>query len=203
MHHHHQSAGPHGAFANADAWTQMFDDPARDAWQRPDEVVRLLGVGPGSIVADIGAGTGYFERRLSQEVGSAGKVLALDSEPDMVAYLEERSRREVWRSVEPRLVPKDDPQLAEASIDRILVVDTWHHLPDRAAYAGKLARALRAGGRLAVVDFTPESPIGPPVGARVSPLQVAHDLRSVGLTVTIAAEDLPHQYVVLAFRPNP
>ena len=197
---HHAAHGDHG-FGDTDRWAKVFDDPARDAWQRPDEVVGLLEVGPGLVVADIGAGTGYFERRLSHQVGSAGKVLALDVEPAMIAYLEERGRREAWRGVEAKLVPVDDPQLGEARIDRILIVDTWHHLGDRAAYARKLAFALRAGGKLAVVDFTPEAPMGPPAAMRIAAEQVADELTAVGLQATVAHEDLPHQYVVLAVRP--
>lgn len=197
---HHADHADHG-FGDAARWAEVFDDPARDAWQRPDEVVRLLGVGPGLTVADVGAGTGYFERRLSHQVGSAGRVLALDVEPAMVAYLEERGRREMWRGVEARLVPGDDPQLGEADVDRILIVDTWHHLPDRAAYGAKLARALRAGGQLAVVDFTPDAPMGPPPAMRLTAEQVAAELGAVGLEATIVDETLPHQYVVLAVRP--
>ena len=196
----HAGHAGHG-FADADRWATVFDDPARDAWQRPDEVVRLLQVGPGLTVADVGAGTGYFERRLSAQVGSAGRVLALDVEPTMITYLEARAQREMWRGVEARLVAADDPALGEADVDRILVVDTWHHLPDRAAYAQKLARALRAGGRLAVVDFTLDAPMGPPPSERLPAETVVADLAAAGLEATIADEALPHQYVVLAVRP--
>ena len=201
-HGHHAEHADHG-FADATKWAAVFDAPERDAWQRPDDVVRLLGVGPGLIVADVGAGTGYFERRLSHAVGSSGRVYALDTEPDMIAHLEERARREMWRGVEPRLVKADDPELGEAQVDRILIVDTWHHLPDRASYARKLARALRAGGRLAVVDFTPEAPMGPPPAMRLAADAVAAELTAAGLEVTVATEELPHQYVVLAVRPTP
>ena len=138
-----------------------------------------------------------------QPDGSAGRVYALDTEPDMIAYLEERGRREMWRGVEPRLVEADDPALGEAQVDRILVVDTWHHLPDRAGYARKLARALRAGGRLAVVDFTPEAPMGPPPAMRLSAEAVVAELTAAALVAEIAAEELPHQYVVVAVRPTP
>ncbi len=197
---HADHAGADHGFSDTERWAKVFDDPARDDWQRPDEVVRLLEVGPGLTVADVGAGTGYFERRLSAKVGSAGKVLALDVEPTMIAYLEDRGRREMWRGVEARLVAPDDPALGEADIDRILIVDTWHHLADRAAYAQKLARALRAGGRLAVVDFTVDAPMGPPADARLPAETVVAELAAAGLDATIADESLPHQYVVVAVR---
>ncbi len=199
---HHVDHADH-RFDDAARWAAVFDDPTRDEWQRPDDVVALLGIGPGQTVVDLGAGTGYFERRLSAKVGSAGRVLALDVEPDMVAHLEQRAQREAWRGVEPRLVATDDPGLGVAQVDRILVVNTWHHLPERAAYAGKLAAALRAGGRLAVVDFTLDAPMGPPAAARLSAEQVVAELTAVGLTATIATESLPHQYVVVGVRSSP
>jgi predicted methyltransferase len=205
---HHQHGGHHAEhadhdFADADRWAAVFDDPARDEWQRPDEVVALLELAPGLVVADLGAGTGYFEHRLSRAVGGAGKVLALDVEPAMVRHLEERGRREGWGSVEARVVPVDDPGLGEASVDRVLIVDTWHHLGDRGAYAGKLARALRAGGRIAVVDFTIEAPVGPPPAARLPAAAVVAELAAAGLDAGIADESLPHQYVVIAVRRAP
>src|SRR5688500_2205030 len=86
----HGLGGPHAAFANADAWTQVFDDPTRDAWQRPDEVLRALELGPAMTVADVGAGTGYLSVRLARAV-PRGEVIATDLEPDMVRFLSERA----------------------------------------------------------------------------------------------------------------
>src|SRR5262252_7396853 len=78
-------------FTNADHWAPIFDDPKRDAWQQPANVVAALALGPGMVVADIGAGTGYFEKRLADAVGADGRVLALDVEPDMIRYMRERA----------------------------------------------------------------------------------------------------------------
>src|SRR5687767_12325166 len=105
-HHDHQGhAGPVGhRFEDADRWARVFDDPERDAWQRPAEVVALSAITPGMTVADVGAGTGYFAAHLSRAVGDGGRVLALDVEPDMVRYLEERARREQLANVEARRV---------------------------------------------------------------------------------------------------
>src|SRR5262249_32059366 len=128
-------------FSGAENWAKVFDDPARDAWQRPDEVVALLGLRPGMTVVDLGAGTGYFEPQLARAVGPSGRVLALDVEPDMVRYLRERAARAGLANVEARTVAPDDPGLGAGTVDRVLIVDTWHHLPDRAAYARKLTAA--------------------------------------------------------------
>ncbi|MBL8621406.1 MAG: methyltransferase domain-containing protein [Myxococcales bacterium] len=200
-HGHHADHAAHD-FADAAHWATVFDDPARDAWQKPDEVVALLAPGPGQIVADIGAGTGYFERYLTRAVGGAGKILALDSEPAMVAYIAQRATAELWSNVVAQVVTADDPGLPTAGVDRVLIVDTWHHLPDRARYAARLAAALRPGGTLAVVDFTRDAPMGPPVEARLDAATVAAELTAAGLTARIADESLPHQYVVLATKPT-
>ena len=76
-------------FEDADKWAKVFDDPERDAWQKPHEVIRALALKPDAVVADIGAGTGYFEKRLAEGVGPEGRVLAIDVEPDMIRYLGE------------------------------------------------------------------------------------------------------------------
>lgn len=199
-HHGHTAGHVDHDFSDVGKWVAVFDDPARDSWQRPEEVVALLGPGPGHVVVDIGAGTGYFERYLTRAVGGAGQVLALDTEPKLVEHISERAKRELWPNVTARVVPADDPGLPTAGVDRVLIVDTWHHLPERAAYARKLAAALRPGGSIAVVDFTLDAPMGPPPAMRLGADVVAAELRAAGLTAHIASEQLPHQYVVIATK---
>jgi ubiquinone/menaquinone biosynthesis C-methylase UbiE len=162
--------------------------------------VTLLSLRPGMTVADLGAGTGYFEARLGQAVGDGGRVLALDVEADMVTYLIDRGGREGWRNVAALKVQPDDPGLEAGSVDRVLIVDTWHHLPDRAAYARKLAAALRPGGSVMIVDFTKESQMGPPVHARVVPEQAIEELAAGGLEARMVPETLPEQYVVVGMK---
>ncbi|HZJ67435.1 MAG TPA: class I SAM-dependent methyltransferase [Kofleriaceae bacterium] len=204
----HRSAMHHGAmhadsmphrFENADEWAKDFDNPARDAWQRPDLVLAALELGPGMTIADIGAGTGYFSVRLARAVPD-GKIIATDIEPDMIRYMTERAAREHLPNLRAVQTPPDDPQLAPGTVDRILVVDVWHHLGDRAAYARALARALRPGGKLAVVDFTLTSSHGPPPEHRLSPDQVLADLRSAGLTAALSTTTLPEQYIAIGTR---
>lgn len=201
-HGHHAPGGVGHDFADADQWATVFDDPARDAWQQPQHVIELLDVFPGQVVVDVGAGTGYFERYLSRAVGGAGVVHALDSEPAMIAYLEERAKREAWPNVRPRVVQTDDPGLPRAGVDRVLVVDTWHHLPKRVEYAKAIAAALTPGGAIAIVDFTLESELGPPPAMRIAPETVVQELAQAGLAATIVDERLPHQYVVIGRKPT-
>lgn len=194
-HHHHR-------FDDAASWSKVFDDPARDEWQKPASVVSAMGLAPGMIVADVGAGTGYFEPHLSKAVGPSGKVLAIDLEPDMVRWTNERAKREGLANVEARLGAADDPKLEAGTVDRVLVVDTWHHVGDRAAYAKKLATALRPGGSVFIVDFTKESPHGPPAHARLTADEVAADLRGAGLEPKKIEANLPYQWMIGASRPS-
>jgi SAM-dependent methyltransferase len=188
-------------FSDTARFEALFDAPDRDGWQRPVEVIALLEAAPGATVVDLGTGTGYFLPFLSVAVGASGRVIALDAEPAMVEHVRARAAREGLTRVEARSVGAADPGLDARSVDRILVVDTWHHLPDRAAYAAHLRDALRDGGSILVVDYTPQSPHGPPPALRVPAEIVASELAAAGLRVeTVAAEQLPYQYVVRATR---
>ena len=196
--HVHHDSMPH-RFDNADAWAKTFDDPARDAWQQPDRVIASLALAPTMTVADIGAGTGYFAVRLAPLVA---QVVATDVEADMVRYMEERAKRAGLANLRAVKTPYDDPALAAESFDRILVVDVWHHLGDRRAYAAKLAAALKPDGFVAIVDFKLEAKHGPPPKHRLTPEAVIADLAAAGLDAKVALE-LPDQYVIHARRPDP
>ncbi len=195
-HHDHASHSMHHRFDKADEWAKQFDDPARDEWQQPDKVVAAMAIKPGMTVADVGAGTGYFESRLSKAVGENGKVVAVDIEPDMVRYMNERRVREKTWNVSARVGAADDPGLH--GVDRILIVDTWHHIENRGAYAKKLAAALNPGGMVFVVDFKLESEKGPPKQMRLAPAQIIAELQSAGLDAKEVAVGLPDQFVVSA-----
>lgn len=194
----HGDLAPHH-FAHADEWAARFDAPDRDAWQKPDDVIAALALEPTMTVADIGAGTGYFTVRLARAL-PRGQVIATDIEPDMVRYVRERAQREQLANVRAQLAGGDDPMLAPASVDRVLVVDVWHHVADRKRYAAGLARALRPGGLVAIVDFTAEATRGPPREHRLSPDSVIADLRGAGLDASLSATALPEQYIVIGRR---
>jgi cyclopropane fatty-acyl-phospholipid synthase-like methyltransferase len=198
-HAEHHGGGMHHRFDNANSWAKVFDDPSRDAWQRPDLVLAALDLRPGMTIADIGAGTGYFSVRLARAVPD-GQVIATDIEPDMIRYLTERAAREQLSNLRAVLTPPSDPQLAPETVDRILVVDVWHHLDDRPAYARALAKALRPGGKLAIVDFTFESTHGPPAKHRLAPDEILGDLRAAGLSASISPTRLPDQYIAIGTR---
>jgi cyclopropane fatty-acyl-phospholipid synthase-like methyltransferase len=186
-------------FSGAERWARVFDDPARDRWQKPDEVIAALAFAPDATVADIGAGTGYFAARLARALPK-GRVYAVDIEPDMVRYLGERARRERLPNLQPVLGKPDDPQLPEA-VDGVLIVDTYHHIGDRIAYFERLRARLKPGGQVAIVDFTLESPVGPPRNARIAAQQVREEMQRAGYALAARHDFLPHQYF-LVFRPR-
>lgn len=186
-----------GAFANAEHASAMLDDPDRDAWQHPDDVVRALALAPTMTVADVGAGTGYFAVRLARAVPQ-GEVIATDIEPDMVRHLEERARREQLSNVRAVRASRAASGLAPDSVDAILVVDVWHHLDDRASYARDLAAALHPGGRLLVVDFTRDARRGPPQHMRLAPETIIGELAAAGFSAKLSPIALPDQYMIEA-----
>ena len=125
----------------------MFDDPKRDGWQKPHEVIQALALKPDATVADIGAGTGYFSVRLAHRVPK-GKVYAVDLEPDMVRHLAARAKREQLPNVLAVQAAPDDPRLPQ-KVDLVLLVDTYHHLGDPVRYFSALKQGLAPQGRVA------------------------------------------------------
>lgn len=200
---HGHDATVHHRFADVGHWVHVFDDPARDAWQKPEAVIAALHVVPGMTVADLGAGTGYFSVRLAKAVGPTGRVLALDVEPKLVEYMKERAAREKLPQMDPALVPPDDPKLPPAGVDLVLIVDTWHHIDDRLRYVPKLASGLKPGGRIAIVDFKKgDFPVGPPDAHKLPETTIVAELEDEGFRV-VHRDDalLPYQYL-LVFAPG-
>lgn len=198
--HEHSGGAEHG-FPHPGSYADRLDDPERDDWQKPKEVVGLLECQPGMVAVDLGAGTGYFIPYLAEAVGQRGRVLALDSERSMVEAMNARVERDELRNVHPGIVLPDDPALAPQSVDRVLIVNTWHHIADRSAYAEKLLAALRDGGRLLIVDFTMDSPQGPPPQMRLTDDTVVGELEAAGFLVDRVEESLPYQYAIAGRRP--
>ena len=168
----------HHRFEDAEKWAKEFDNPERDAWQKPEEILDVLHLQRTSLVADIGAGTGYFSVRIAKRIPE-GKIFAADIEPDMVRYLGERARREHLINLVPVQASADTVDLPEP-VDVALVVNTYHHIGNRTQYFAKLKSSLRPAGRLVIVDFRADSPNGPPVRHRISPERVTQELKAAG-----------------------
>jgi len=199
---HGDDATMHHRFDDVEHWVKVFDDPGRNEWQKPAEVLRFLALHAGSRVADLGAGTGYFTIPLAHAVGERGKVYAIDVEPGLVEHLRHRSEAEgVASVVEPVLAAPDDPGLTKGSVDLILVCDTWHHIDARLRYLDKLDASLAPEGRLAILDFREgELPVGPPAAHKLSRQQVIDELTQAGWRLKAEFAELPYQYL-LVFAP--
>lgn len=179
------------------AYVAALDDPRRDAYQKPAEVIAALGVKAGDTVADIGAGSGYFALRLAEAVGAGGRVYAVDVSPDMVRHLNARVRDAKLANVSTILAPPDDPLLPVA-VDLVLIVNVWHHIDDQASYLAQLKRALEPGGRLVMIDFHKrEMPVGPPVAMKIAREDLLAQMTTHGFGLTAEHTFLPHQYFLV------
>lgn len=133
---------------------QHMNDPSRDAWQKPKEVIEKLAIAPGARVADIGAGGGYFTWYLADAVGTEGVVYAVEIDETGLELIRKDKQTRGLTRVIPILAEPDDPKLPEP-VDLVFSCDTYHHMKDRVAYFKSLARYLKADGRVAVLDFHP------------------------------------------------
>jgi len=186
---------PDHSFADVERWVAVFDDPARSEWQMPERLVAALGLKAGSVVADIGAGTGYFIGHLAKAVAPGGRVLAVDLEPNMVSHMRERAEKEGVPGVETILAAADDPHIPAGSTDCILMVDTYHHIHDGVAYLRRLQGALAKGGRVVVVDFHKEPlPVGPPPEHKMTREEIVSEFLEAGYRLAGEETFLPYQY---------
>jgi cyclopropane fatty-acyl-phospholipid synthase-like methyltransferase len=189
----------HRRFEDAEKWSRVFDDPARDAWQKPAQVIHSLKLSPEAAIADIGSGTGYFAVRLARALPRA-RVYGADIEPGMVHFLNQRAAKENLPNLTSHLAAHDDPKIP-AAVDLALVVDTYHHIAQRSRYFERLRAALKPGGRVAIVDFKLDSPVGPPARHRIAAETVKAEMERAGYRLAEEHGFLPNQYF-LVFAPR-
>jgi SAM-dependent methyltransferase len=187
------------SFGDAAKWAKEFDDPARDAWQKPHEVMQALKLAPDAVVADIGAGTGYFAVRFAHMLPK-GRVYGVDVEPEMVKYLAARAKKEGLANLTSLAGAPGDPRLP-APVDLVILVDVYHHIGSRENYFRELRASLKPGGRIAIIDFGLDSPAGPPKNARIAPDRVKAELKQAGYALSEEHAFLPNQYFLI-FRPG-
>lgn len=180
------------------AYIAMLEDPARDAYQMPHEVLTALKLKPGEAVADLGAGSGYFTFRLAHHVGNSGRVYAVDVSPDMIVHLNQRIRDVRLKNVVTILSAPDDPLLADASVDRFFICDTWHHIENHSRYLALLKKMLKPGGQIVMVDFKKtQTPMGPPMEMRIDRADLVKELETNGFRLKAEHTFLPHQYFLI------
>jgi len=191
-----QQGGIHRLFPPSDLG--LLDAPDRDLWQRPDQIMDAMGIADASVVADIGAGSGWFTIRLARRVGPRGLVYAEDVQKEMMTALQRRVSREGLGNVRTVLGLNNDPKLPPNSCDAVLVVDAYHEIEDRVSMLSSIARALKPQGRIGVVDFKLDGTgPGPSAEERVSPDVVVKDAEKAGLRLIRQEPFLQYQYFLI------
>jgi ubiquinone/menaquinone biosynthesis C-methylase UbiE len=190
----------HGAhmehrFDDPERYAKSFDDPARDEWQMPGRVIEALRFAPGHVAADIGAGTGYFTVRLAR-AAARPKVYAVDIEKAMVDYVRQRAAKEGLTNVVAVQADATSTNLPEP-VDVVLVVDTYHHIPNRPVYFRELRKMMKPSARLAIIDFRKGAPSGPPEEFRFTPEQITAELAQAGFSLAVQHDFLPRQLFLI------
>lgn len=178
----------------------LLDAPDRDLWQRPDLIMDAMAIADGSVVADIGAGSGWFTIRLARRVGPQGLVYAEDVQQEMINAISRRVSREGFNNVKAVLGSVNDPKLPAQSLDAALMVDSFHEVEpaDRATMLANLARALKPQGRIGIVDFRLDGTgPGPAPEERVSPDVVLNAAKAAGLKLIRQEPFLEYQYFLI------
>lgn len=169
-------------------------NPRRARWQKPAALVRALRLRRGQVVAEIGAGPGYFTPRLARAVGASGHVFAVDPEAAVLDVLRRRLARRGVRNVTPVLSREDDPLLPRGRCQVAVLINVYHHLHGAGPFLRRLVAALPRGARVVNVDWREDSEFGPPPRRRVPRARFLRDARRAGLRLVAERRLLPHQY---------
>jgi predicted methyltransferase len=185
-------------FDNIDEWIEAFKEPRRDEWQKPEEVVKSINLKPGDVVADIGAGNGYFTKYFVKAVSPGGKALGLEIISSPVKYMKYVADKLESNIYEARLIKPDDPELEPGSVDVVFLCIAYHDMKiNRVDYFKRLSKSLKKNGRVVIVDWYNKS-LGPPVPQRVghtlSKEVVIEEFREAGYKLTQDKDFLQYQY---------
>ena len=192
----------HQLHNNSKAYMNALEDPKRDQYQKPHEVLTALKINPGEVIADIGAGTGYFTFRLAHFVADKGRVYAVDVSPDMIRHINRRIRDTKATNVVSILAEPDDPLLPERSVNHIFICDVWHHVENQTKYLSLMKKLLKPGGEIVMIDFhKKELPFGPPMQMKIAREDLIKQMEGNGFRLTQEHKFLPYQYF-LVFAPK-
>lgn len=175
---------------------KRFESPERDAYQKPEKVMEYLGNIKEKTIMDIGAGSGYFSVMLADK---GAKVIAADVSDEFLNYLKNRIEKNKLKNIELRKVPYDSPNLKEGEVDKVLIVNTYHHIDNRSEYFAKVKKGTKSNGELVVIDFfKADVPVGPR-DHKVSIDEVIAELKKAGYTsFEVNVNLLPFQYLIRA-----
>jgi ubiquinone/menaquinone biosynthesis C-methylase UbiE len=180
------------------AGAPWLDRQEREQEEAPTRALSIINVAPGSTVADIGAGSGYFTERLARLVGPRGRVFATDIQTGMIELLNARIKRARLSNVTVILGDPDNPQLPHASIDLALMVDVYHELWEPQTVLGHIRQALKPNGRLVLIEYKGEDPSIPILPShKMTVAQAKLELEHEGFTLATANSSLPRQHVLI------
>jgi predicted methyltransferase len=180
-----------------------LEAPDRDEWQRPDKIMDALGVAEASVVADLGAGSGWFTIRLADRVGPNGKVFAEDIQRPMIQAIKVRVERMGLKGrVTAVLGTANDPRLPEP-VDAVLIVDAFHEMENPVLLLRNVAKSLKPKGRIGIVQHTKDGGgPGPALAERVDPEVVIRDAQAAGLVLRSRETFLKYQYMLVFEQPR-
>ena len=175
-----------------------LESERRDKWQKPDEVIKALEISKTAVVADIGAGGGYFTEKFSKYLGPAGHVYATDVQDIMIEKLKERVTKRQLKNVEVIRGNFDDPMLPKCSCDVVFFSSVYKEINGRIDYMKKIKTALKPGGRVAIIEFLPGlETLGPPMNMRLQPEQVIQELSAASFKLVKSYDFLPREYFLI------
>ncbi|HEY4015294.1 MAG TPA: methyltransferase domain-containing protein [Polyangiaceae bacterium] len=179
-----------------------LDRPNRDAVQRPEHVLDVLGVRAGQTVADVGCGSGYFTVHLAKRVGPRGRVFATDLQQEMLDLLAKKVAAQKLTNVTAERTTADDAELPEGALDLALLVDVYHELPNPSRTLAQIKRALAPNGRLALVEYRGEDPkVDIKPEHKTTLIQLERELSANAWSLVATDDSLPEQRIVVS-RPS-
>jgi predicted methyltransferase len=178
---------------------QQMNDPSRDVWQKPKDVVEKLELIPGAAVADIGAGGGYFTWYLADAVGANGIVYAVDTDETGLDIIRKDMHKRGVKNVVPIHAEPMDPKLP-APVDLVFSCDTYHHMHDRIAYFRSLAGSLKDDGRVAILDFHPHGFFSGLLGHGTAAEEVEREMEAAGYQRVATFDIIERQHFQVFMR---
>ena len=194
----HPVSGRHYANTMSAAGASWLDRSEREDEEAPKKAIGLLGLKPGEVVADVGAGSGYFALKIAEIVGPTGRVYATDIQQEMLDIIKAKLGSAPVKNVTLVLGEDDNPKLPAGEIDLVLMVDVYHELHKPQAVLKNIRTALKPGGRLVLVEYREEDPKVPiqrlhKMSVATAKLEVEHE----GFTLAKVASDLPWQHLLV------
>jgi ubiquinone/menaquinone biosynthesis C-methylase UbiE len=182
---------------------EWLDRPEREREESTSEAIKALRLQPGMVIADVGAGSGYYTVRLARAVGPTGRVYATDVQRGMLDLIERRVKDERLTNVVTVLGSDTDPSLPAQALDLALMVDVYHELQAPQTFMRRLRETLKPGGRLVLLEFRQEDP-NVPIRAehKMSVDGARRELSADGFTFRESVDRLPWQHVLI-FSPQP